>query len=63
MASRFDGPSAMDLYSRGDPDFIGQPYTLGAGLGILAFMATLAFASRVFTKAYVMKQAHLEDCK
>ena len=48
------------------PNYNDPPTIAGAlvaGLAIMIATATLAFAARVFTKVYVMKQVQLDDCK
>lgn len=48
------------------PDFVNAPTTspsLFAGFGVMLTIATLGFAARMFTKAYIMRKVQLEDCK
>ena len=44
-----------------DPPTIAR--SLVAGLAIMIVVATLAFAARLFTRVWVMKQIQLDDCE
>ena len=52
-------PGVIPNYN--DPPTIAGP--LVAGLAIMIAVSTLAFAARLFTKAWVMKQVQTDDCE
>ena len=44
-----------------DPPIVGP--AVAAGLVVLIALATLSFAARAFTKAYVMRKLQVDDCR
>ena len=43
-------------------DFAYNPGPIAGANGVMLFVATVAYLVRMFTKIWVMKRIHLEDC-